>query len=145
MKTALLMASASLIADPINPTWTKALALVESGDNCKAQGDGRTAIGPHQFHRSAWGDITNMRKAMGLRTWHYPKAKTREASYAYAETWLRYLRDQLRQMLKREPTLQQIFLAHNMGLTGFKDIGFDPSRAPRERADAADRFANLCK
>lgn len=145
MRTALLLASASLIGAPIPEKWTEALALVESGDNHLAYGDGTSARGPHQFHRAAWADVTKMRKAQGKTTWTYTKARTRYASYAYAETWLTFLRDQIKQMTGREPTAQQVFLAHNMGLEGFRAIGFDPHRAPHERFDAANRFATLAK
>lgn len=137
----LSVAGASAFGD-VPERWIEALAQVETGNKSVA-GDGTRARGPHQFHSSAWRDVTAERRRRGQPTHPYSHAWDPSVSRLYASTWLSMIANRLAKDTGRWPRPSEVFLAHNMGYEAFRRIGFQVCHAPGFRHDAAIRFENL--
>ena len=142
----LALASAVANAEPVPDRWLDAVQTVETGgeaDPDKAVGDGNRAKGRFQFHKESWADCTKLRKAMGLPTYPYSKATDKDASTAYARTWLTALRERLTAEIGRPAMAHEVWLAWNMGFEGFRKFQFQPSLTPDFRYNKALKIYNM--
>lgn len=134
--------SQALATPQVPERWVHALAQIETGGVARSGDKGRAA-GLYQFHRAAWDCTSVARRSAGLPTYPYADAWHAARAGEYARSWLSHLAGLIHQATGRPATPAQVFLAHNLGLEGFARIGYEPSRAPAARLDAAVRFANL--
>jgi len=124
----LLLASASLHA--ITPGQVEAIIFVESSGNPKAIGR-LGERGLLQFFPAAWADTTRWRARHGLPTYGYSTWSTDEGvGREYATSWLTLLEERLTTALGRQPTLGEVYAAHQLGFAGFKSKGFDLKKCP---------------
>lgn len=117
---------------PVPETWLDAVAQTES-NNRSVSGDKGLAAGVFQFHASAWADCSKVRKAAGLKTHPYSKAYDPAVAREYARTWLSYLTAKLGDAIGRPPHLGEVWLAYNMGLTGFRKYSYQWSFVPEAK------------
>ena len=117
---------------PVPETWLDAVAQIES-KNRSVSGDNGKAAGVFQFHSGTWGDCSKVRKAAGLKTYPYSKANDPVVAREYARTWLSYLRVKLTEAIGRPPHLGEVWLAYNMGLTGFRKYSYQWSFVPEAK------------
>ena len=119
------------------------VAHIESGMNPRAEGDGGLAVGAWQMHMAAWITANQWRAAKGLPTirrgqWEDPKNQR-----AMGTAYLSWCKEQLVKNGVPNPTPEQIYMAFGWGFSNFKDAGFDTSKAPAHKRDAAERVGNL--
>lgn len=138
------LAVASVVADPVPEAWVDAVEHVESGGR-NISGDHGKAAGCFQFWATAWADCSKVRKKAGLTVHPYAKATDRTIARDYARTWLTYLRNRLTIEIGRPASAAETWLAYNLGLAGFKAIGYQWAFAPHEKFSKAltvQRLAN---
>lgn len=136
MTAVLAMAVASLVAEPVPESWVDAVEHVESGGR-NVSGDSGKAKGCFQFWSVAWSDCSKVRKKAGLPVHPYSKATDRKIARDYARTWLTYLRNRLTIEIGRPASAAETWLAYNLGMTGFKAIGYQWAFAPHDKFSKA--------
>jgi len=102
----------------------RAIALVESGADLRAVGDGGLALGAWQIHAQAWEDANAFREAMGLPK--LSRSRWREAGVqeGVAKALFSVLAARLQRVGVRSPTPGQIALCWNCGFAGAQARGF---------------------
>ena len=128
-----LLASVTASAAPVPDSWLTAIQRIETGGEKNpdaAVGDGTRAKGRFQFHKEAWLDCTKLRKQMGLRTYPYSKASDPTAATEYARTWLTALRERITAEIGRPAMAHEVWMAFNLGFTGFKRLSFQVHFVP---------------
>ena len=136
----LILSAASLSA--VTPAQVDAIIRVESAGNPAAVGR-LGERGLCQFFPAAWADTSRWRRAHGLPVYPYSLAHDLEAGYTYATSWLTLNEDRLRAALGRQPTIGELYAAHQLGFTGFRAKGFDLSRCPTITRVVAARLAKV--
>ena len=136
----LILSAASLSA--VTPAQVDAIIRVESAGNPAAVGR-LGERGLCQFFPAAWADTSRWRRAHGLPVYPYTLAHDLEAGYTYATSWLTLNEDRLRAALGRQPTIGELYAAHQLGFTGFRAKGFDLSRCPTITRVVAARLAKV--
>ena len=136
----LILSAASLSA--VTPAQVDAIIRVESAGNPAAVGR-LGERGLCQFFPAAWADTSRWRRAHGLAVYPYSLAHDLEAGYTYATSWLTLLEDRLRAALGRQPTIGELYAAHQLGYAGFRAKGFDLSRCPTITRVVAARLAKV--
>ena len=122
-----MLASLTANATPVSDRWLDAIQKIETGGEAapdNAVGDGGKARGRFQFHRAAWTDCSKIRKEMGLPTYPYSKATDKAIATDYARTWLTALRERLAGEIGRPARADEVWLAFNLGFSGFKKHHF---------------------
>lgn len=134
-----ILAALAAATAPVPDAWIDAVEHIESSGRGEAtpDGDGGKASGPFQFWSVAWADCSKVRKAQGLPTYPYSKAKDRKAAREYARTWLTHLRDRLHAQIGRQPNAAETWLAYNLGFTGFARHDFQWGLVPQAKFDKA--------
>ena len=125
-----LIFSASVLAAPVPDSWLDAVQQIETGgekDPDSALGDSKKARGRFQFHKEAWEDATQIRKALGQRVYPFTRAHDKDIATEYARTWLTHLRDRVSLAIGRKAFAHETWLAFYLGYHGFKRYGFRPS------------------
>lgn len=118
----------------------QAVALVESGANPKAIGDGGRAKGAWQMHQAAWTDAYTWQRDHGGKAWPFSAWQSVAAQRTMALAYLKLCQWRLITLGGIErPTVRQVYLCFAMGYQGFKAIGFDPEKAGEAKRDSADR------
>ena len=133
MMTIAVIATAALAGEPVPNRWLDAIQQVETGGQKnpdKAVGDSGLAKGRFQFHRSAWTDCSAVRKSQGKPVYPYSKASDPIIATEYARTWLGYLRERMTLEIGRPALAHEVWLAYNMGFSGFKKYGFQSVLVP---------------
>jgi Transglycosylase SLT domain len=120
-----------------------AIAQVESGQNYKAIGDGGKALGAWQIHVAAWITANQWRMKQGLNkiprtAWQAPENQ-RQIAFAY----LSWIKETMEKDGLKNPTIEQIYIAFGWGYMNFSAAGFDVTRAPEAKQEAAKRVANI--
>jgi hypothetical protein len=130
MKTLLLLLASASLGYAITPGQVEAIIFVESSGNPKAIGRlGERGLA--QFFPAAWADTTRWRARHGLPTYGYSTWATDEGvGREYATSWLTLLEERLTTALGRQPTLGEVYAAHQLGFAGFKSKGFDLRKCP---------------
>lgn len=131
--TLLLTLTAGLLASEAVPETTlQAVEHIESSGRGAATplGDGGKARGPMQFHRVAWDDCSKVRRSAGLAVFPYASASDPAKAKDYARTWLTVLKLRLVEQIGRQPFPGEIWLAWNLGWTGFSRYGFQWAEVP---------------
>ena len=123
--------------------FAEAVAHVESGKDYAAVGDGGKARGAWQMHEAAWKDAQDYYAKSGTkipsyRSWRKPEAQ----SYAF-HGFVRSCRDRMIAAGVANPDVRQMYLCFAMGFQAFKEIGFDPAKAPAAKVDAANRVLSI--
>lgn len=141
-----IMIAASLmgpIDSPENRKTAKCIALVESGNNHLAIGDGGKAVGAYQMHRKAWDDANKLRKVEGLlcHSWHSRFDPL--VQEAMALSYIQWIKRSFYHTYGRLPTATQIYQAYTMGFTKSKSVDFDMSQLPSFKRNAIERFTTL--
>lgn len=123
----ILLSSAPTLARDESGEILRAIALVESGGDRHAVGDGGRAVGAWQMHREAWQDANTFRRAQGLP--EIPRSKWREgwAQEAMAKAFYNLIQARLARAGVVRPTPTHIALCWNMGFAGAKSRGFRPT------------------
>jgi len=144
--TLLLTLTAGLLASEAVPDPVlQAVEQVESsGRGAKTpDGDGGLAIGCLQWHSVAWADCSALRRKAGLAVYPYASARNPAKAREYARTWLTSLKVRLTQRIGRQPFPGEIWLAWNMGWSGFEKYGFSWAHVPRAKFDKARQVNTL--
>lgn len=134
------------VAQPVPHTWIDAVEQIETGGEKapdQATGDGGKAAGRFQFHKTAWLDCTKVRKAAGLKTYPYSKARDAAIARDYATTWLSYLRHRLTKDIGRAANAGETWLAWNLGYEGFRRYKFQLALVPDAKFDKAVKIERL--
>lgn len=138
--TLLLAFSAALLgSEAISEPLLDAVEQVESsGRGAKTpKGDGGKATGPFQWHLVAWKDCSAIRYKAGLEVYPYARAIEPDIARDYARTWLTALKVRLAREIGRQPFPGEVWLAWNLGWTGFGKYGFSWAYVPRVKFDIA--------
>ena len=144
--TLVLALSAALLASEAIPEPTlQAVEQVESSGRGAAtpRGDGGKAVGCLQWHSVAWKDCSAIRRKAGLPVYPYADAAIPAKAREYARTWLTVLKVRLAQEMGRQPFPGEIWLAWNLGWTGFEKYGFSWAYVPRVKFDKARQVNSL--
>jgi hypothetical protein len=144
--TLLLTLTAGLLASEAVPEpMVQAVEQVESsGRGAKTpDGDGGLARGPLQWHSVAWKDCSAIRRKAGLTVYPYADAMNPARARDYARTWLTVLKVRLAQRIGRQPFPGEIWLAWNLGWSGFEKLGFNWAYVPRVKFDKARQVNTL--
>lgn len=134
------------VAQPVPDKWVDAVEQIETGGEQApdlATGDGGKAAGRFQFHKTAWLDCTKVRKAAGLKTYPYSKARDPKVAREYATTWLSYLRHRLTKDIGRAANAGETWLAWNLGYEGFRRYKFQLATVPDAKFVKAARINNI--
>lgn len=131
------------VAQPVPEKWIDAVEQVETGGHPapdSATGDGTRAKGRFQFHKEAWADCSKVRKAAGLKTYPYSKARDAVVAREYARTWLSYIRHRLTKDIGRAANAGETWLAWNLGYEGFRRYSFQLALVPDAKFIKAARI-----
>lgn len=120
-----------------------AIGAVESGLDYKAKGDDGKAVGAWQMHPAAWITANQWRGRQGLdpisrRQWDVPDNQRQ-----IAKAYVMWLKARLFDEGVTKPTAEQVYLCFSMGYSGSKAIGHDVAKAPKPKAEAAERVGNI--
>lgn len=144
--TLLLTLTAGLLASEAIPDQTlQAVEHIESSGRGAAtpRGDGGKAVGPLQWHSVAWKDCSAIRRKAGLTVWPYASASDPARARDYARTWLTVLKVRLADRIGRPPLPGEIWLAWNLGWTGFSRYGFQWAQVPAAKFAKARQVNTL--
>jgi hypothetical protein len=144
MKPPLLLILSATCLSAVTPAQVDAIIGVESSGNPAAVGR-LGERGLCQFFPAAWADTSRWRRAHGLAVYPYSLAHDLEAGYTYATSWLTLNEDRLRAALGRQPTIGELYAAHQLGFAGFRAKGFDLSRCPTITKVVAARLAKVTR
>ena len=123
--------------------FTNAVSQIESGGNFSAIGDGGKSVGAWQMKIAAWITANQWRKAHNLPTIKRTEWRNKENQRAMAGAYLYWCKDRLIEGGIKNPTYIQIYIAYGWGYSNFKDVGFDLTKVPAEKLDAAERVNNI--
>lgn len=139
MSLILALSAALLAAEAIPEPVLQAVEQVESSGRGAStpDGDGGLARGPLQWHAVAWRDCSAIRRKAGLAVYPYADARVPAKARDYARTWLTSLKVRLAKQIGREPYPGEIWLAWNLGWTGFSRYGFNWAHVPLKKFDRA--------
>ena len=144
--TLLLTLTAGLLAsEAVSEPVVQAVEMVESSGRgaLTPDGDGGKAKGPLQWHAVAWKDCSAIRRKAGLEVWPYSAASDPAKARDYARTWLTALKVRLAKQIGRPPLPGEIWLAWNLGWSGFSRYGFSLAFVPRAKFDKARQVNTL--
>jgi len=115
----------------INGKLIHAVAMVESGNNPRAVGDQGKANGAFQMWKPAWTDCSRWLEKNGLKSTPYKRGvNDPNISHQYCKVYLSLLHRQLDKALDRDVTAADLYVAYNLGFTGYKRRGFDLRKVP---------------
>ena len=144
--TLLLTLTAGLLASEAVPeAFLQAVEQVESSGRgaLTPDGDGGLARGPLQWHSVAWKDCSAIRRKAGLAVYPYADARNPARARDYARTWLTALKIRLAEQIGRQPFPGEIWLAWNLGWTGFRRYGFQWAEVPAAKFEKARQVNTL--
>ena len=144
--TLVLALSAALLSSEAIPEQTlQAVEHIESsGRGAKTpKGDGGKALGCLQWHSVAWKDCSAIRRKAGLAVFPYADAANPTKARDYARTWLTVLKVRLATEIGRTPLPGEIWLAWNLGWSGYSRYGFSLAFVPRTKFDKARQVNTL--
>jgi hypothetical protein len=144
--TLLLTLTAGLLASEAVPeAFLQAVEQVESSGRgaLTPDGDGGLARGPLQWHSVAWKDCSAIRRKAGLVVYPYADARNPARARDYARTWLTALKIRLAEQIGRQPFPGEIWLAWNLGWTGFRRYGFQWADVPAAKFEKARQVNTL--
>lgn len=133
-----LLAAAGAFGSPL----LDAIEAVESGGFNHATGPCGER-GPFQFRARTWAHISALRVQRGLIVFGFRECTSPGPARLYAQTYVEWVTERLRFHLKRDPTIQEVYAAWNMGVTGFGKRGFSISRCPVSVQNRSQRVSNL--
>ena len=118
--------------------FLRAVRFVESSNGLYKIGDNGQSLGDFQLSEAAWLDVSEWRKARGLKVYEYEKAVFHSfINRVYASNYLSILYSELHRKLQRAPDHAELYAAYNMGLATFAECNFRLSRVnPVTRAKA---------
>lgn len=144
--TLLLTLTAGLLAsEAVSDPVLQAVEHVESSGRgaMTPDGDGGKAKGPLQWHSVAWADCSKVRRKAGLSVHPYASASDPAIARDYARTWLTALKVRLAQQIGRQPFPGEIWLAWNLGWSGFRRYGFQWAEVPAAKFEKARQVNTL--
>lgn len=144
--TLLLTLTAGLLASEAVPEPVlQAVEMVESSGRGASTplGDCGKARGPFQWHSAAWSDCSAIRRKAGLAVWPYSAASDPAKAKDYARTWLTVLKVRLTAEMGRQPFPGEIWLAWNLGWTGFSRYDFQWAEVPAAKFAKARQVNTL--
>ncbi len=145
MTLVLALSAALLASEAVSDPIVQAVEQVESsGRGAKTpDGDGGLAKGCLQWHSVAWKDCSAIRRKAGLKVYPYADAANPAKARDYARTWLTVLKVRLAVQIGRQPFPGEIWLAWNLGWTGFGRYGFQWASVPSAKFDKARKVNTL--
>ena len=120
-----------------------AISQIESGNNQRATGDRRKAIGAYQMHYAAWCDANRFLKSKGLLRHSWSSRLNPEVQDLMALAYIQWIKDTFYCNYNRQPTASEVYFAYSMGFSKSKYIGFDSNRIPSFKKDAIERFTTI--
>jgi hypothetical protein len=145
MTLVLALSAALLASEAIPEPIVQAVEQVESSGlgAMTPDGDGGKAIGCLQWHSVAWADCSAIRRKAGLAVYPYSDAAVPAKARDYARTWLTVLKIRLAGEIGRQPFPGEIWLAWNLGWSGFQRYGFSWAHVSRVKFDKARQVNTL--
>ena len=145
MTLILALSAALLVSEAIPEATIKAVEQVESSGRgaLTPNGDGGLARGPLQWHSVAWKDCSAIRRKAGLKVYPYADASVPSKARDYARTWLTALSVRLAAEIGRQPFPGEVWLAWNLGWSGFKRYGFQWADVPTAKFEKARQVNTL--
>ena len=129
--------------------WTSvinAVGQVESGMLHGAIGDGTDSRGAWQITEAAWKEVNELRKVHKRQRSPWKLGSHNPViARSYVADLLGLINRRLSVLLGRPPTVQELYAAYNLGLTGFQRRKFMLENCPAVTREAAARVENLCK
>ena len=144
--TLVLALSAALLTSEAIPEQTlQAVEQVESSGRGAStpRGDGGKALGCLQWHAVAWKDCSAIRRKAGLAVYPYADAAVPAKARDYARTWLTVLKVRLAGEIGRQPYPGEIWLAWNLGWSGYARYGFSWAYVPAAKFNKARQVNTL--
>ena len=106
-----------------------ALAWTESENNPNAIG-AKDERGAWQLTSVAWLDVNQWRVRKDLPQYDFSSATDPVIAEEYASQFLSLLVTRLERHIGKDPSVQQLWCAWNMGLTAFKNLNWDINAVP---------------
>lgn len=119
--------------------WVDRVIRQESGGNPTAQSD-KGARGLMQIMPETWADIT---KEIYGQPLPFSLADDPVICRRVGTWYLKWIQDQLRARMKKEPTIAQILAAYNGGLGRLQKKKWNVSRMPAESKNYARNIMNM--
>ena len=118
--------------------FLRAVRFVESSNGAFKVGDNGQSLGDFQLSEAAWLDVSQWRRARGLKVYDYGKNVFHTfINRVYASNYLTILYTELSRKLGRAPDHGELYAAYNMGLATFESCDFRLNRVnPVTRAKA---------
>ena len=109
--------------------FLRAVRYVESANGLYKIGDNGQSLGDFQLSEAAWLDVSDWRKARGLKTYQYDRSVFHSfINRVYASNYLTILYTELNRKLGRAPNHAELYAAYNMGLGTFAECNYRLSR-----------------
>ena len=137
--TALVIAMNTFV---VPEAWVDAVEQIESGGE-SVYGDNGYAAGSFQFHYDCWNECSWLRDKTGLPVYSYDEAMDKVKSREYARTWLSHIYLVLSKKYKRPATLGEVWIAYNLGMTGFSKYKYSINHVRGWRKKKAVYLNNL--
>ncbi len=119
--------------------WVDRVIHQESRGNPKAKSP-VGARGLMQLMPQTWAEVT--KKIYG-KPLPFDKAEDPEINRKAGTYYLKWLQSNLRRMMNKEPTIEQILAAYNGGIGRLKQKGWDVSKMPPESRDYAAKITKM--
>ncbi|HEX7863103.1 MAG TPA: hypothetical protein VF773_22430 [Verrucomicrobiae bacterium] len=127
--------------------FLRAVRFVESSNGAFKIGDNGQSLGDFQLSEAAWLDVSDWRKARGLKVYEYEKSVFHSfINRVYASNYLSILYSELSKKLSRPPTHAELYAAYNMGLSTFATCNYRLSRVnatTRAKAQQIDEMLTV--
>jgi hypothetical protein len=109
--------------------FLRAVRFVESSNGAFKVGDNGQSLGDFQLSEAAWLDVSQWRKARGLKVYDYENHVFHAfINRVYASNYLTILYGELSRKLGRAPDHGELYAAYNMGLAMFELCNFRMNR-----------------
>lgn len=123
-----------------------AIREVESHGGKMPVGDKGLANGDWHMHRSAWHDVSERRRKLGLETWSYTNARTDRIARMYAHEYLLICQARFQNATGRTPSDAELYATWNIGARVFgKQYKWSLKQTPAFRRERAKQVANLAE
>lgn len=122
---------------------TNCIGQVESGMDFAAKGDRGKALGAWQMHPEAWITANQWLRRNHLPTVSRKDWMPHDNQRAVALAYVKWCHGCIQGDGIDRPTPEQVYLAFSMGYSAAKAAGHSLVKAPKAKAEAAERVGNL--
>ena len=121
------------------PDWRDRVIHQESRGNPKATSN-KGAGGLMQIMPATWTEVT---KKLYGKSLPFSQAYNPEINKKVGEYYLKWIQSQLKKMMGREPTIEQILAAYNRGIGRLKQCRYDWTKMPPESRNYVKKITGI--